>query len=230
MPSATDSFQRTDVFIDARPAPGAVDLPTKALLAPTSAGGPAGWQLVGKRTLDVFVALLALAVAVPILLVAAIGVKLSSPGPVLFRQTRLTRGGLPFTMLKLRTFPVDHVDTTLALPVTECPLRWGRLLRRTSIDELPQLVNVVLGHMSLVGPRPERPRFAAQLAADIPGYQERLRTPAGITGLAQIRGLWGTTSIAERVAADNEYVDGWSLGRDLRILARTVPTVLRKLR
>lgn len=199
-------------------------------LTPTLDGGPHGAGAVAKRALDVAVALVLLLLVLPVLIVAAVGVRLSSPGPVLFRQPRLTHGGRRFTMLKFRTFPVDHVDATVALPTEACPLAWGRFLRRTSIDELPQLLNVVAGHMSLVGPRPERPRFATELAAEVPGYVERLRAPAGITGLAQVRGLHGTSSLQDRVDADNEYIERWSFWGDLRILAATVPTVVRKAR
>lgn len=197
-------------------------------LVPTTTGGPTGWGWFVKRTIDLVVCTAVLLLVLPLLIVAALGVRLSSPGPILFRQTRVGRDGRPFTMLKFRSFPVDHVDRVVALPVDECPLWWGRLLRRTSIDELPQLLNVIRGDMSLVGPRPERPQFAEALAVSIPTYRERHRVAAGITGYAQVRGLVGTTSIEERVAADNEYIDSWSLGRDARILARTVPTIVRK--
>jgi putative colanic acid biosynthesis UDP-glucose lipid carrier transferase len=199
-------------------------------LTPTLTGGPSGAGAVAKRFVDVLVALVALVLVLPVMVVAAVGVKLSSPGPILFRQHRLTRNGDVFTMLKFRTFPVEHVDATVSLPTTACPLPWGRLLRRTSIDELPQLLNVLLGHMSLVGPRPERPRFAEELADEVPGYVERLRAPAGITGLAQIRGLHGTSSLQDRIDADNEYIERWSFWSDLRILFATVPTVVRKAR
>ena len=207
-----------------------VDLGQVAALAPLTSGGPEGWQLLVKRLMDVAVALVILLLVLPVLIVASVGVKLSSPGPVLFRQTRVGRGGSTFTMLKFRTFPIDHVDRVVAVSLHDCPLRWGRLLRRTSIDELPQLLNVLRGEMSVVGPRPERPQFAEPLARTIPEYRERHRAPVGLTGHSQIKGLVGTTSIESRVAADNEYIDQWSLGRDVRILARTVPAVIRKTR
>ena len=198
-------------------------------LIPQTEGGPAGWQAVAKRTIDIVGSLILLVLASPVLLVAAIGVRVSSDGPILFRQTRVGRQGRPFTMFKFRTFPVHHVDITHSLAVDECPLRWGRLLRRTSIDELPQLFNVLRGDMALVGPRPERPRFSAELAKEMPQYRERHRAPVGITGLAQVRGFCGATSLEGRIDADNEYIEGWTLGRDVAIVARTVPTLIRKL-
>jgi lipopolysaccharide/colanic/teichoic acid biosynthesis glycosyltransferase len=199
-------------------------------LAPTLTGGPSGGQAVAKRALDIAVALLLILLVAPVLIVAAVGVAVSSRGPLVFRQTRVGRGGQHFTMLKFRTFPHDHADVVHSLPNGACPLRWGRLLRRTSIDELPQLFNVLMGDMSLVGPRPERPRFAEEVARDLPSYRERHRAPVGITGLAQVRGLWGPTSIEARVAADNEYVDTWSFLSDMRILVLTVPALFRKSR
>lgn len=197
-------------------------------LIPLTAGGPTGWQAVVKRIGDIAVALLLLLLVLPVLIGAAILVRIDSPGPVLFRQQRVGRGGRLFVMYKFRTFPVEHVDVVQSLKVEDCPLRFGRVLRRTSIDELPQLLNVLKGDMSLVGPRPERPTFAESLAGDVPGYRERHRAPAGLTGNAQVLGLVGTTSIEDRVAADNAYIDGWSLRRDVALMFRTVPAVIRK--
>ena len=198
---------------------------------------PARWQLVAKRAVDIVVATAALLLTLPVLIVLAVAVRVSSPGPVLFRQTRVGRDGRPFSMLKFRTFPVGHVpprevETTdvAVVPVARSPLRVGHFLRQSSLDELPQLVNVLLGHMSLVGPRPERPEIASQLAARIPGYRDRERLPVGMTGHAQVLGVCGDTAIEDRVCADNLYIDGWNVRGDLRILVRTVPTLLRKLR
>jgi lipopolysaccharide/colanic/teichoic acid biosynthesis glycosyltransferase len=206
-----------------------VSVSDSTLAVPLAPPAPVA-AVVAKRALDVTVAAVLLLVAVPVVLVAALGVRLTSPGPALFRQVRVGRGGRPFTMYKLRTFPVDHVDREVSVPTEACPTRYGRFLRRTSLDELPQLLNVLLGDMSLVGPRPERERFVSELASEVPGYLDRLRAPAGITGLAQVRGLHGVSPIAERVAADNEYIDGWTFGSDLRILARTLVAVVRKAR
>ena len=200
--------------------------------------GPAGWRTTAKRAMDLVGASILLIVSLPIFVVVALGVLLSSGGPILFRQTRVGRYGRHFTMLKFRTFPIDHVPPTAILedgeaalvPVTDSPLRFGRFLRQTSFDELPQLINVLRGDMSLVGPRPERPEFVSGLAHRIPRYSERHRAPVGLTGHAQVLGLCGTTPIEERVAADNTYIDEWSLRADVAILARTVPTLVRKLR
>jgi lipopolysaccharide/colanic/teichoic acid biosynthesis glycosyltransferase len=199
-------------------------------LVPTRATWERNPHTAAKRAVDIVGAVVLLLVTLPVLTVAALGVRLTSPGPVLFRQRRVGMGARHFEMLKFRTFPVDHLDVEQSLPHEQCPLRFGRLLRRTSIDELPQLWNVLRGDMSLVGPRPERPHFAEALGATIPAYRERHRAPAGITGLAQVHGLCGPTSIYERVAADNRYIEGWTVWRDLRILLSTVPTVVRKVR
>jgi lipopolysaccharide/colanic/teichoic acid biosynthesis glycosyltransferase len=176
------------------------------------------------------VATLLVVFLLPLMAAAALGVRLSSRGPVFFRQRRVGQHGREFEMLKFRTFPVGHVDSEQALPLEECPLAFGRFLRRTSIDELPQLFNVIKGEMSLVGPRPERPHFAAPLSAEVPGYVDRHRFPVGITGLAQVNGLWGVGNIEERVRFDNDYIDQWSLGLDLKILLRTIPEVFVKAR
>ena len=192
-----------------------------------------------KRAIDFVGATVLVVLLLPLLLAIAIGVRLTSPGPVLFRQTRVGQHGRNFKMLKFRTFPADHVDSRVverhedggfALPAEECPSAFGRLLRRTSLDELPQLLNVLRGEMSLVGPRPEKPYFAAPLCDEIPGYGARHRVPVGITGLAQVNGLWGAGNIEERVRYDNDYIDQWSLGLDLKILLKTIPEVLVKAR
>lgn len=183
-----------------------------------------------KRGFDIVASVLLLVLFAPVLALAALGVKLSSPGPVLFRQTRVGLDGRTFTMLKFRSFPVDHVDDVHSRDHHECPLPFGRFLRRTSVDELPQLLNVVAGEMSLVGPRPERPHFVDDLANAVGDYYDRHRVPGGITGLAQVHGYWGKTSIDERIRFDNQYIDTWHLGRDLAILCRTLPAVVRKSR
>jgi exopolysaccharide biosynthesis polyprenyl glycosylphosphotransferase len=181
-----------------------------------------------KRCFDIVCATLAIALLSPLLLAIAIGIKLTSPGPILFRQARLGRGGVSFTMFKFRTYPVDHVDDKWSRDHDECPLVFGRFLRRTSLDELPQLFNAVRGDMSIVGPRPERLQFARQLTAEVPGYVDRHRVPGGITGAAQVEGLWGPCNVTERVRFDNRYIDDWSLWGDFVILLRTMGAVLRK--
>ncbi len=186
------------------------------------------WAL--KRALDVVVALLGLAILSPLMLVAGLLVRRETGAGVLFRQPRVGLDGRHFDVLKLQTM----------VPATagEAGTRWsiandtrlgpvGRFLRRTSIDELPQLLNVLRGEMSLVGPRPERPHFVEVFQRQYPRYMARHRVPSGVTGMAQVEGLRGDTSIAQRVAYDNLYIEQWSLWLDIKILLRTVPAVLR---
>ncbi len=161
----------------------------------------------------------------PILLLAAIAVRVSSPGEIVFRQRRIGRGGVPFTILKFRSMVQDaprsplgsycYADDPRITPV-------GRWLRRTSLDELPQLVNVLRGEMSFVGPRPDLPHHVERYSA---AQRARLRVRPGITGWAQVNGRNGL-SWEERIALDLEYLDGWWLGRDLWIAWRTVGAVL----
>ena len=134
-----------------------------------AAHGPS--QLAREATFDIAISGVCLVLLSPVLLVAAIGVMLTSHGPIVFRQPHVGRGGHIFTMYKFRTYPVDHVDDKFSREHDECPLTWGRFLRRTSIDELPQLWNVLRGDMSIVGPRPERPHFAGPLSDEVPGYE-----------------------------------------------------------
>jgi lipopolysaccharide/colanic/teichoic acid biosynthesis glycosyltransferase len=184
----------------------------------------------GKRALDIALATLALAATAPVLAGCALAVRLADGPGVLFRQERIGLDGQPFTLLKFRTLRPrdDHESATLwnvAHDDRMGPV--GRLLRRTSMDELPQLWNVLRGDMSLVGPRPERPFFVQQFSAELPGYQDRHRMPAGITGLAQVHGLRGDTSIPDRVRFDNHYIDSWSLWQDVAILLRTAASLFR---
>jgi len=184
------------------------------------------WRV--KRAFDILVSGVCLVLLSPVLLAAAIGVRLTSRGPIIFRQPRVGVGGHVFTMYKFRTYPVDHVDDKWSRDHDECPLAFGRFLRRASLDELPQLFNVLRGDMSIVGPRPERLQFARQLTAEVPDYVDRHRVPGGITGAAQVEGLWGPCNVAERVRFDNRYIDDWSLWGDVVILLRTAGAVLRK--
>jgi exopolysaccharide biosynthesis polyprenyl glycosylphosphotransferase len=170
-----------------------------------------------------FVAATALLIAVtPVLLALAVAVRLDGGGPALFRQTRVTRGGQTMELLKLRSM-IHHPDSDTRWAVlpehTSCLGRW---LRSTHFDELPQLVNVLRGQMSLVGPRPERPYFAAQFEQQIPRYGDRHRMRTGLTGWAAVNGLHGDTSIAERIRFDNFYIEYWSPWMDLVILTRTL--------
>jgi exopolysaccharide biosynthesis polyprenyl glycosylphosphotransferase len=198
---------------------------------------PQGWQFAIKHFLDRFLALIGLLLISPIFLVLMALVRLSSPGPILFRQPRVGRDGRVFDCLKFRTMrePTDS-SSEFTLKKGAAPggvegvdrrTTIGKFLRSTSLDELPQLINVVKGEMSLVGPRPERPEFVALFEMQIRRYGDRHRVKAGITGWAQVHGLRGQSSIADRAEWDNYYIENWSLGLDLRILLMTVPAMLR---
>jgi lipopolysaccharide/colanic/teichoic acid biosynthesis glycosyltransferase len=182
-----------------------------------------------KRVIDIALAGAALVVAAPIMAVIAVAVCLSSPGPVLFRQQRIGERGRPVAVLKFRTMRVNSdADVRWSVARDTRVTRVGRLLRMTGLDELPQLVNILRGDMSLVGPRPERPHFFEQFAAAVPGYEDRVRVPPGLTGWAQVNGLRGDTSIEDRARFDNHYIEHWSLGRDLLIIGRTIGAVARR--
>jgi exopolysaccharide biosynthesis polyprenyl glycosylphosphotransferase len=179
---------------------------------------------VAKRVLDVVSAAFGLVVLSPVLLVIALAIKLTSAGPVLFRQARVGRGGRHFVMLKFRSMRGDAEGDTGPVWTTEDDPRrtWvGTLLRRWSLDELPQLINVLKGEMSLVGPRPERPPFVEEFAQKYPRYDERHRIRPGMTGWAQVHGLRGNTSVRERTRYDLYYLEKWSLWLDIKILVRT---------
>ncbi len=184
----------------------------------------------GKRVLDVTLSGALLLLVSPLLLVCAVVLRVSGGPGVVFRQERIGLGGRPFTLLKFRTHrPADeHESATRWSVADEHRMPWFcRFLRRTSMDELLQLWNVFRGDMSLVGPRPERPYFVAQFSKAYPGYAARHRMPAGITGLAQIHGLRGDTSIEDRARFDNAYIDDWSLWQDVCILLRTAVSLVR---
>ncbi|MFR9675599.1 exopolysaccharide biosynthesis polyprenyl glycosylphosphotransferase [Streptomyces sp. TR06-5] len=188
-----------------------------------------GARLV-KRAGDSVAALLALLAAAPLLALCALAVRVCDGPGVLFRQERIGVHGQPFVMLKFRTLrPTDAHESATRWNVAgdRRMSRIGHFLRRTSLDELPQLWNVLRGDMSLVGPRPERPYFVQQFSAAYPGYAARDRMPAGITGLAQVHGLRGDTSIEDRARFDNHYIETWSLWEDVRILLRTAGSVFR---
>ncbi len=184
----------------------------------------------GKRLLDVLVSGALLLLAGPVLLVCAVVLRATDGPGVVFRQERVGKDGRPFTLLKFRTHrPVDaHEAATRWSVANEREMGWFcRFLRRTSLDELLQLWNVLWGDMSLVGPRPERPYFVGRFSQAYPGYAARHRMRTGITGLAQIHGLRGDTSIEDRCRFDNAYIDDWSLWQDVCILVRTAAALVR---
>ena len=185
--------------------------------------------LVAKRVFDAAVAGAALLVLSPLLLVIAAAVKLSDrKGPVFFKQERVGLYGEPINVLKFRSMRVSEASDTEWMGEADARItRVGSLLRRTSLDEIPQLINVVRGDMSLVGPRPERPVFVEEFSKLFPDYHDRHRMRVGLTGLAQIVGLRGDTSIEQRVKYDNIYIDQWRFTWDIEILIKTVVAVLR---
>lgn len=182
-----------------------------------------GWRLSLKRGLDVFGASAGLVLFSPLLLLTAAAVRLDSPGPVFHIQERMGLDGHPFPMIKFRSMRPDAEAHGPGWTVADDPrrTRLGRIMRRTNWDEMPQLINVLLGHMSLVGPRPERPVYVYEFRERIPRYMERHREKAGMTGWAQVNGLRGDTSIAERTAYDLWYIENWSLWLDIKIILRT---------
>ncbi len=182
-----------------------------------------------KRVFDVVLSAAALLVLLPVLLICALMSRLET-GTVVFRQTRIGLDGRPFTLLKfcsLKPARDDEAQTQWNIGTDNRVRTCGRLLRRTSLDELPQLWNVLRGDMSLVGPRPERPHFVDEFTRQYPWYTSRHRVPAGLTGWAQVHGLRGDTSIADRARFDNSYIENWSLWGDVKILLRTAAQVLK---
>jgi exopolysaccharide biosynthesis polyprenyl glycosylphosphotransferase len=206
---------------------------------------PKGWQFTVKHVIDRAAAALLLLLLLPLMLSLALAVRLTSPGPVLFRQRRIGRDGRDFEILKFRSMRID--DQSVVPASTHAPLvavpadiapggvegtdrrtALGALMRSTSVDELPQLLNVLRGEMSLVGPRPERPEFADLFGNRIARYDDRHRVKSGITGWAQVNGLRGKTSLRDRVEWDNHYIENWSLTLDLKILLMTIAALFHR--
>jgi len=188
-----------------------------------------GWNQVAKRAFDLAFSLALLIGLSPVLLLLALGVKLSSPGPVLYSQERMGLDGQRFRMLKLRTMRVDaEAGSGPVWAAEDDPrrVRFGAFLRRFSLDELPQFVNVLRGEMSVVGPRPERPFFVEQFRRTVPGYMLRHKVKSGVTGWAQVNGLRGNTSLEKRIQCDIEYIERWSLWLDVKIIALTMVRIL----
>lgn len=208
---------------------------------------PKGDQFAVKHVIDRMSATLLVIVLSPVILLAALAVRVNSPGPVLFRQRRVGRDGTEFDLYKFRSMRLDPapvpqpvavdlgaLENTLAVDTAPGGVEGedrrtlvGRILRRSSIDELPQLFNVLRGDMSLIGPRPERPEFVELFGRDIVRYGDRHRVKSGITGWAQVHGLRGQTSLAERVEWDNYYIAHWSLALDFKIALLTLVALFR---
>lgn len=184
-----------------------------------------GWNLVLKRGFDIAVSLVALVLLAPLALVIAAAVKLTSPGPIFYKQKRVGLDGRRFKIVKFRSMYADAEAESGPVWATQNDHRvtpLGRWLRRMNLDEIPQLWNVLRGDMSLVGPRPERPHFVKQFRERIPRYMGRHRVKSGITGWAQVNGLRGQTSIDDRIKYDLYYIEHWSIWLDLKILLMTV--------
>jgi Undecaprenyl-phosphate glucose phosphotransferase len=188
-----------------------------------------GWNAVLKRAFDLVCSGLGLLVLAPVFAFLALLVRFDSPGPVFFAQERVGLNGRRFRMLKFRSMRVDAEQAGAGWTVKDDPRRTalGTTLRKLSLDELPQLWNVFRGDMSLVGPRPEQPRFVEEFRGSIPRYMLRHHVKAGMTGWAQVHGLRGDTPLEERIRYDLYYIQNWSLGFDLRILLLTVVRVFR---
>jgi exopolysaccharide biosynthesis polyprenyl glycosylphosphotransferase len=188
-------------------------------------GPMVGWAAVQKRAFDVVVTSAILLVLSPVLALAAAAVRLTTGSPIFYRQERMGLDGSVFSMVKFRTMRTDAEAASGPVWTEEDDprrTRVGALLRRTNVDELPQLWNVLRGDMSLVGPRPERPIFIEQFRREIPGYMLRHKVKAGLTGWAQVHGWRGNTSLHERVEHDIFYIQNWSLALDVRILLMTL--------
>ncbi|HUU57732.1 MAG TPA: sugar transferase, partial [bacterium] len=225
--------------VDVRVIPSTLELMAAKIHADEALGVPVfalkqfrlkGFNRFIKRFTDVAFAASLLLVLAPVLLVIALAIKLTSPGPVLYRQERVGQDGRTFELLKFRSMRHKAEEETGPVFAKENDDRvtpFGRFIRRTSLDELPQLINVLKGDMSVVGPRPERPFFVEKFTSDIPRYIERHKVKSGLTGWAQVHGLRGTTSIARRVEYDLFYIENWSLLFDLRILLRTLYQVIK---
>lgn len=197
---------------------------------------PKGWQFKIKHAIDRIVSGLLLLLLAPLLVSIALAVKLTSRGPVLFRQRRIGRDGQRFDMLKFRSMRMQEAKTSTdwikpdmapgGVEGDDRRTAIGAFIRRYSLDELPQLLNVLRGEMSLIGPRPERPEFVELFDERVRRYSDRHRVKSGVTGLAQVNGFRGQTSLPERVELDNFYIQNWSMWLDLKILLRTFAAIV----
>ncbi|PYG89468.1 Undecaprenyl-phosphate glucose phosphotransferase [Ruminiclostridium sufflavum DSM 19573] len=185
-----------------------------------------------KRIFDIIVSFLAIIILSPVYVMIALGVKLTSPGPMLFKQERVGAGNKPFMMLKFRSMCIQKEDdekTKWTTPNDTRVTKFGAFIRKTSLDELPQFFNVLKGDMSIIGPRPERPYWVEKFKDEVPNYMLRHYIKTGITGWAQVNGYRGDTSIEERINCDNFYIHNWSMRMDIKIMFLTViETLVRR--
>jgi exopolysaccharide biosynthesis polyprenyl glycosylphosphotransferase len=188
-----------------------------------------GWKLSLKRGLDMCGSVFGLILLSPLMLLTALILYLEDKGPIFYTQERMGLDGRPFPMIKFRSMRVD-ADKMADWTVEDDPrvTNIGRFMRRTNWDEIPQLMNVLLGHMSLVGPRPEQPQYVYQFREQIPGYMSRHQEKGGMTGWAQVNGLRGDTSITERTKYDLWYMENWSILLDIKIILRTVWQIVER--
>lgn len=182
------------------------------------------WNALMKRLVDIFGSIFCIILFSPVMLFAAIGTRVTSKGPIIYRQTRIGLHSKPFTMYKFRTMRVQSAEEEKkgwTIPGDDRVTKFGSFLRRTSIDEMPQFFNVLTGKMSLVGPRPERPQFVDKFREEIPRYMVKHQVRPGLTGWAQVNGYRGDTSIRKRIDCDLYYIENWTLGLDFKILFLT---------
>jgi len=177
-----------------------------------------------KRTEDIVLSIIILTLISPIMLIVAIGVKVTSPGPIFYRQTRVTLNNKNFGMLKFRSMPTDTEKNGVQWGASKSKTntKFSQFIRASSLDELPQFLNVLKGDMSIVGPRPERDIFIDKFAQEIPNYMDKHEVKAGITGWAQINGWRGDTSLEKRIEFDLYYINNWTLWFDIKIIFLTI--------
>lgn len=192
-----------------------------------------GWGRIVKRVWDIILSILSIILSSPLSLIAIIGTKLTSPGPILYSHDRIGRDGNKFRLYKFRSMRWEECDFTDGKHWTKGTdpriTTWGKILRKTNIDEIPQFFNVLKGDMSFVGPRPEQPAFVEKFQKEIPEYFRRHRVKSGLTGWAQVNGLKGDTSIKERVRYDIFYIENWSFWFDLKIVLQTITLIIKEL-
>lgn len=189
-----------------------------------------GWNSICKRLFDIIISLSVLIICSPLLFFVALLIKLTSKGPAFYRQKRISLNGKPFELTKFRTMVANAEESCGPVWAKESDNRktWiGKILRRLSLDELPQFLNVLNGNMSIVGPRPERQVFVEQFSKSVPKYMLRHVIKSGVTGWAQIHGWRGNTSIEKRIEYDLYYIENWSFWLDIKIILLTIPAVLR---